>query len=831
MEQHDVTHATPRATSAPDTSTASGIACDPLTLREELRVVASGFSERLARAGVETGAAPDRGAGPANLALTLPYYLAEAVALPDARTACRTMALANAFGAAHFLAQDDVVDEETRPTPSVCRLSDTCLSVFTREYARLVGDRLAFWEHHDRYMDEYFTSLERERDGERRPAEEVLATAGRKLSPLKVTAAAVCLLGGAEAGSVLGHMERTIEEYHAAYQLADDLADLRDDLENRRPSAAVRIIAASAGRPMDEAVTAWREFLTLGIRCGGIRLVLDEMVSRYRSASGAAEACGARALATHLAELADQANSENAWLMRRLRACVGLAPEPGRFTVARAARASRRLHRFRVHEDAFVFDPGSGLFFEADTAAYATIEWLRGGAGNAGRAVLEMNHGTDVVETAVTELATLESATDERDLTEPLTVVAGAPRPGDAAALTSLALNISADCNLACDYCYLSAGRSGSRPRQGPRGNRREGERTMSDVVARRAVDLLLHEAFGERRVSIVLFGGEPLLARDQIGGILGYAKARAAAVGLDLSVHMTTNGTLFDSRTASELGQLGVSVLVSIDGREEEQNAHRCYPDGRGSYDDVAGNLAGLPAGMSVGVRVTVTEDSGSLVEIVEHLAGLGASIVHLAPESGDGMSDAFAERLAGEFSRLALAERDRLVSGGHPLVGNFVDPMVTLETGRRRTLPCGAGTKYLCVTTDGTLSFCHRFAGDQAYDVGHVATGIDRARLFRVRERLAAAGTGCGSCWAFPLCGGPCYHDVGPGAEPVGPESPRCRLRRRCLEIAMWLYSSLPEEARMRLRKESAGRANRDPTDGRRNGLIEDEERRETT
>ncbi len=771
-------------------------------------MIASGFSERLAGAGIHSGAPPDRGAGPANLALTLPYYLAEAVRMPDARTACRTMALANAFGAAHFLAQDDVVDAETALTPAVCRLSDTCLSVFTREYARLVGDRREFWEHFDRYMDEYFTSLELERESTRFRVEDVLATAGRKLSPLKVTAAAVCLLGhdSRVAEGTLRDMERMIESYHTAYQLADDLADLRSDLEHGRPSAAARIIAAVAGRPDAVDVGGWNELLSLAVRHGGLRLVLQEMVGQYRAAAVSADRCGATALAEHLRELAVKAQSENVWLMRRLRACVGLAPEPGRSAISRASRASRRLHRFQVHGDSFVFDAGSGLFFQADAAVYDVIEWLEDGAGNAGRAVLEMNHGAPVIETALTELAALESATDERELTEPLTSATGAPRPGDATSLTSLALNVSAECNLACDYCYLSGGAAGDarRPTTGGTPARlREGERAMSVTVARRATDLLIHEAFGERRVSIVLFGGEPLLAREQIGPIVEYARDRASESGMRLSSHITTNGTLLSPSAASELDRLGVSVLVSIDGTRREQDAHRCYPDGRGSYDDVASNLSRLPDGMRAGVRVTLTEDSGPMGEIVEHLAGLGASVVHLAPESGGGMSDAFAARLGREFEELAAAERDRLVDGAAPLVGNFMDPMLTLETGRRRTLPCGAGTRYLCVTTDGTLSFCHRFASDPAYDVGHVATGVDRAKLFRVRERFASATKDCEACWAFPLCGGPCYHDVGPGGEPVGPRSSRCALRRRCLEIAMWLYASLPEETRTRLRE----------------------------
>ncbi len=816
-------------------------------------MVAAAFAKRLASAGIHPSTPPDRGAGPANLALTLPYYLAEAVELPDAASACRTMALANAFGAAHFLAQDGAMDGDVTLSPSVCRLSDVCLSVFTREYARLVGDRPAFWAHHDRYLDEYFTSLDRERSVT--GVQEALAVAGRKLAPLKVTAATVCLLGRDASDARLPVMERAVEAYHVAYQLSDDLADLREDLELGRPSAAIRIMIAMAGAA-ETVPGSFQDLLAIGIRHGGLKRIASEMDQGYRTAAALAEECGALSLSERFGEMADTARGENARLLRRLRAVIGLPPEPGRVTLLQAARASRRLHRFGVHGDALVFDPGSGLFFEADTAAMDTIGWLAEGAEETARSVIEMNHGTTAIENAIGELATLEGAPEqggsatlegapeqggsatpggtleqddprtaeavlEQDGPAPPGLVPEAgervarfapgpygPRPGDAVTLSSLALNLSSECNLACAYCYLSGGSpversAGGRPptagHAGP--SVREGERTMSVAVARRAIELMFRESFGERRVSVVLFGGEPLLAGERVAPIVEYARDQASRAGIQVRLNMTTNGTLLTGGVARELRALGVSVLVSIDGRKAEHDRYRHYPDGRGSYDDIVRNLSDIRGIMRFGARVTVTEESGSLEAIVKHLASLGAGIVHLSPESGRGMSHAFAERLGAEFEALALMERDRLLAGGEPLVGNFVEPMVSLVRGTERRLPCGAGTRYLCVATDGTLFFCHRFVGDRAYDVGHVATGIDRARLFRVRERLSAAMTDCHACWAFPLCGGPCYHDIGPGGESVGPESPRCALRRRCLEIAMWLYASLPAGVRERL------------------------------
>jgi uncharacterized protein len=375
------------------------------------------------------------------------------------------------------------------------------------------------------------------------------------------------------------------------------------------------------------------------------------------------------------------------------------------------------------------------------------------------------------------------------------------PLPGEGPSLTriaSVALNVSGTCNLACDYCYL--------------GREAETSRLMTEEVARSAVDLLLRESFGERSLSVVFFGGEPLLNPWVIENTVRYARGRAELLGAEISFHMTTNGTLLASEPASMLHELGVQVLVSIDGHAGYHNAHRPFPDGGGSYDTITANLRSLAEGMRPGARATVTEDSAVLTEVVEHLAGLGFGVVHLSPVSGAPMTAEFADKLIHEYEDLARSELTAIRSGRPPVAGCFIEPVLSLELGRLRLSPCGAGARYVSVDYDGRLFLCHRFAGDARRAVGDVDAGLDRHAVGALLHSFAERSVSCLDCWAHGLCGGPCMHDIDCGnGESSGPLAPRCRVTRRILELSMWLYASLPDESRERLSQ--AARALRRP------------------
>ena len=98
--------------------------------------------------------------------------------------------------------------------------------------------------------------------------------------------------------------------------------------------------------------------------------------------------------------------------------------------------------------------------------------------------------------------------------------------------LTEVNLLLTAGCNLRCDYCWQHQ----KNPRQ-----------RMSLETARQAIDYLMIQSRNQPEVTVVWFGGEPLLEFGLMKQTADYARQRAAELGKCVSFVITTNGVLLD--------------------------------------------------------------------------------------------------------------------------------------------------------------------------------------------------------------------------------------------------------------------------------------------
>jgi len=149
-------------------------------------------------------------------------------------------------------------------------------------------------------------------------------------------------------------------------------------------------------------------------------------------------------------------------------------------------------------------------------------------------------------------------------------------------------LKIHSRCNLACDYCYMY-----EMADQGWRRQPRRMSRTVLDHTARRIAEHARANQLSE--VSVILHGGEPLLAGpDHIRYAVNTIRA---AAGPDISVrfHVQTNGVRLDSIFLALFDELNISVGVSLDGDEEAHDRHRRWANGRGSHAAVTAGLRKL--------------------------------------------------------------------------------------------------------------------------------------------------------------------------------------------------------------------------------------------
>lgn len=146
-------------------------------------------------------------------------------------------------------------------------------------------------------------------------------------------------------------------------------------------------------------------------------------------------------------------------------------------------------------------------------------------------------------------------------------------------AISRVEMFLTENCTLRCDYCFVCA---------------KDLEKRMSWDTAARAVDFLITNSRNTTDLSIVFFGGEPLLEFPLMKQTAEYAEARAEAAGKHIGFSVTINGTIMSEEIALFGRKHGFNYLLSVDGSQAAHDRHRKYPNGKGSWDTVTGTGEG---------------------------------------------------------------------------------------------------------------------------------------------------------------------------------------------------------------------------------------------
>ena len=129
-------------------------------------------------------------------------------------------------------------------------------------------------------------------------------------------------------------------------------------------------------------------------------------------------------------------------------------------------------------------------------------------------------------------------------------------------------------CNLKCAYCYEEEKRN----------------LYLSKERARQLIDFIKNRSntYSDDNISIVLHGGEPMLNYE----VLRYIVENVKIWDEDVSISMTTNGTLINEDNIEFILDNINDLSISIDGTAKAHNANRKYRDGKGSFIDTIKNI-----------------------------------------------------------------------------------------------------------------------------------------------------------------------------------------------------------------------------------------------
>ncbi|MFJ3637473.1 radical SAM/SPASM protein FxsBH, inactivated beta-hydroxylase extension form [Streptomyces sp. NPDC090112] len=343
-------------------------------------------------------------------------------------------------------------------------------------------------------------------------------------------------------------------------------------------------------------------------------------------------------------------------------------------------------------------------------------------------------------------------------------------------AFREIVLKVHSRCDLACDHCYVYEHADQSwraRPKV-----------ISPEVISRTASRLAEHARdHALPSVTVILHGGEPLLAGTARLRLVceEFHRALSGIADLDLRIH--TNGLQLGTRFLDLFAEFGVRVGVSLDGDRAANDRHRRFADGRTSHPLVLAAVARLRSApyrhLYQGLLCTV-DVANDPVAVLDALVELEPPRVDFLlphatwetpPVRPDGAPDAYARWLLRVFDHW-----ERL---GRPVpVRLFESLLSTLRGGPSLTESLGlAPTDLVVVETDGTLeqvdSLKSAFEGaaatgfnvfDHAFDEVAAHPGV-RARQLG----LDGVSDSCRRCPVVRSCGGGLYthryRDTGAG------------------------------------------------------------------
>lgn len=318
--------------------------------------------------------------------------------------------------------------------------------------------------------------------------------------------------------------------------------------------------------------------------------------------------------------------------------------------------------------------------------------------------------------------------------------------------VTTIDLDMTNNCVLACDYCFRG----------------KKNKRRLSWEVGTRAIDWLIGESRDKKKLSVSLFGGEPLMEFELIKRLVPYAKRQAAQHGKQIHFSATTNCVLINDEMIEFFRQHGMTFHTSIDGGPESHDKHRHYADGRGTSAIIEPIIRKiLKYWPNRTARMSVSNDTvHRWMDDVLYLADLGYKnlAMILIPEL-DWTEEQW-EFMRRELRKISDYYIDRYRQGNPIYMKHIDNALKGIVSPSKRKTHCGAGRGYVLVKTDGTIYPCHRFGGDidaetdKKWQLGTIFDGWDteKRRVLLDYDCRSDVQADCENCLAVNTCGVSC-------------------------------------------------------------------------
>ncbi|MBP5368965.1 MAG: SPASM domain-containing protein [Bacteroidales bacterium] len=338
---------------------------------------------------------------------------------------------------------------------------------------------------------------------------------------------------------------------------------------------------------------------------------------------------------------------------------------------------------------------------------------------------------------------------DEVDEYEEYLYFYNSVRYGNACKILQVIFIPSYNCNLRCPYCMQGLNK----------------ERKTIDDNGISAITNFIQNKVSESRssgvpiseLSIILFGGEPLIAKKSIIKFCETVKETADKLSCRISFSMTSNFTLVDDEVIEFIQRYNITTQVSFDGTKEQHDKSRIGIGGKGTYDVILSNIKRMnDEGLKNNVVVRLNIDKNNIQDAEEIMAAV-------APYSNDvyfgfvdkfkGSNDAFSECISNhDYADIIDSQLSEIYKKyGYPIPRPF-----------GKMAPCSLNTENrFIIDSELNVYKCEVIVNHKDTMAGHITKDgffVPSGSFFSQMGHTPERNPKCLKCKLLPLCGGGC-------------------------------------------------------------------------
>lgn len=309
------------------------------------------------------------------------------------------------------------------------------------------------------------------------------------------------------------------------------------------------------------------------------------------------------------------------------------------------------------------------------------------------------------------------------------------------ASSANLVIILSQMCNLACSYCYAQDARS-------------------KDVLAKEKLKVAIDSHFD--RISNKLHfsfigGGEPTLTWELLFWAINYIRSIDAGTR-NVSIGVTTNGTLLNDERINFLKENNVRIGLSFEILPDVQSTQRCFSDNKNSFEIINVVIKKMETnGIHFSFRSTITSINVTrMSEMVEFVIRNYPKIksLHFEQVTSTEIKKDFYDKFIYHFikaRKLGECNGIEVYCSGSNCLNSI------------KSRFCGGE---FCLTPTGDIVACHRISSpdERAFDlfnyarVGERGILINKTKLDRIEKFFNIKRASCSTCFAKWHCAGSC-------------------------------------------------------------------------